>query len=111
MTIAVLYFKSLNRPFLVLGVERQLFYGLIALCLPIAISGRLMFSMDVLSFLLFLVFYTLGVLVTRIDPQVLAIAKRHLRFHPYYAPVPHIGASIPKLLPSVPIYQGQRGFV
>lgn len=42
----VTYFKSLNRPFTVLGVDRSLFYLFVAMGLAIAFSARLSWVMD-----------------------------------------------------------------
>jgi ABC-type multidrug transport system fused ATPase/permease subunit len=45
----VIYFKSLNRPFTVLGVDRSLFYLFVAIGLAIAFSARLALVMDVVA--------------------------------------------------------------
>jgi len=107
----VIYFKSLNRTFNVLGVDRQLFFLFVGLCLPIAFSARLAPIMDGMAVMTFLVLYVIGVLLTRVDNQMLAIYRRHIRYKKYYAANPGIHARIPLLKPSVPIYQGKRGLV
>lgn len=105
------YFKSLNRHFRVLGVDRQLFYLFVGICLPIAFSGRLSLPMDAIAVSIFIMFCTAGVLVTRVDDQVLAVFRRHIHFKKYYAANPGIHAALPKIKPSVPYYQGMRGLV
>lgn len=107
----VIYFKSLNRPFTVLGVDRSLFYLFVGLCLAIAFSARLSPVMDVAASLLFIVLHAMGVLVTRIDSHMLAIYRRHIHYKTYYAAHAGIHAVVPLVKPSVPVYQGQRGWV
>jgi type IV secretory pathway TrbD component len=105
------YFKSLNRTFNILGVDRQLFFLFLGLCLPIAFSARLKISMDIVALVVFLILHVIGILVTRIDNQLMAIYRRHIHYKNYYAANPGILAEIPLLRPSVPIYQGKRGLV
>ena len=106
-----IYFKSLNRPFNILGVDRQLFYLFVGLCLPIAFSARLALFMDAAALLLFVILHVIGVLMTRADNQMLAIYRRHIHYKKYYTANAGIHAKIPMLRPSVPVYQGQRGLV
>jgi type IV secretion system protein TrbD len=107
----LLYFNSLNRPFTVMGVERSLFFLILGICLPLAFSGRLRPMADAIGVGLFIVLHTLGVLVTRIDPNIIALYRRHIQYRRYYAPVTGIHASFSRLKPSVPIYQGQKGVI
>ena len=107
----VTYFKSLNRPFTVLGVDRSLFYVFVGLCLAIAFSARLSVTMDIVAGLVFLFLHVIGVLVTRVDSQILAVYRRHIHYHTYYAAQAGIHAKVPLVKSSVPIYQGQRGLV
>lgn len=104
-----LYFKSLNRHFHVLGVDRQIFYLIVGLCLPIAFSGRLSLLMDGLAFALFALLYVIGLLITRADPQMLAIYRRHIHYRKYYAAQPGIHAKVKLVKPSVPVYEGKQG--
>lgn len=106
-----IYFKSLNRPFNVMGVERQLFFLFVGICLPIAFSARLSLVMDVVALVLFIILYSIGVIVTRIDNQILALYRRHISHKKYYAYNAGIHAKIPLLRPSVPVYEGKRGLV
>jgi type IV secretory pathway TrbD component len=99
------YFKSLNRPFLVMGVERSLFYLLIGLCLPIAFSGRFRPWMDLMTVLVFSFLYIGGVILARIDSQMLVIFKRHIQYGRYYAAQPGIHAKIRPIRASVPSYK------
>ena len=102
-----LYFKSLNRPFTVLGVDRALFYLFVGLCLAIAFSARLSPVMDIVAGVVFLILHGIGVFVTRVDSQILAIYRRHIHYHHYYAAQPVLHAKIPSIKPSVPLYQGK----
>ncbi|MDX2165085.1 MAG: VirB3 family type IV secretion system protein [Gammaproteobacteria bacterium] len=106
-----LYFKSLNRQFQIIGIDRQLFFLLLGLCAPIAYSARFSFGMDIVAVVIFLVGYIGGIFITRSDPQLLKIYLRHIRYKNYYAPQSGIHASIRLVKPSVPVYQGQKGLV
>lgn len=108
---AAIYFKSLNRPFNIFGVDRQLFFLFVGLCLPIAFSARLSPIMDGVALLTFIILHIGGVLITRADNQMLAIYRRHIHYKKYYVAIPGIHAQIPILRPSVPVYQGKRGLV
>lgn len=106
-----LYFKSLNRQFHIMGIDRQLFFLLLGLCAPIAYSARFSVVMDLIAGMLFLVGYIGGVFITRADPQLLQIYLRHIKYKNYYAPLPGVHAPIRLVKPSVPVYLGQKGFV
>ncbi|MBS0359326.1 MAG: VirB3 family type IV secretion system protein [Proteobacteria bacterium] len=105
------YFKSLNRTFHILGVNRELFFLFVGLCLPIAFSARLIPMMDIVACGIFIVLHSIGVLVTRADSQMLAIYRRHTHTKKYYKAISGIHTKSPILKPSVPFYQGQRGIV
>jgi type IV secretory pathway TrbD component len=104
------YFKALNRNFHVLGVDRQLFYLFIGLCLPIAVSAHLSWMMDGITLLLFMMLYMAGVFITRIDTQMLTIYRRHIHYQRYYPAHPSPRAHNVLIKASVPFYQGKRGF-
>ena len=107
----VIYFNALNRPFTVLGVDRALFYVFVGLCLAIAFSARLSPVMDGVAVLLFMGLQSIGVLLTRLDPQILLIYRRHIHYRNYYAAQSGIHAKIPAVKPSVPCYSGKAGWV
>lgn len=107
----VCYFKSLNRHFNVFGVERQLFYLFLAFCLPIAVSSRFSLLMDGIALSVFLTLYTMGILITRADNQMLILFRRHMYYQKYYAAIPGVHAKTKLIKPSVPFYQGKRGLV
>lgn len=106
-----IYFKSLNRHFNVLGVDRQLFYLIVGLSLPIAFSGRLMVWADIIAVSVFIVLHTAGVLITKADNQMLALYRRHIHFKKQYAANPGIHAPVGLVKPSVPIYEGHGGLL
>lgn len=105
------YFKSLNRHFNVLGVDRKLFYLILAMCLPIAVSARFVPLMDGMALAIFMMLYIIGLLITRMDNQMVALYSRHIRYKKYYAPIAGIHADSRLVKASVPFYQGKRGFV
>jgi len=105
------FYQSLNRPFNVLGVDRQLFYLFVALCLPLAFAARLTPIADLIALILFMILHTIGVLITRADQQMLSIYRKHIHYQRYYNAQPGIHAKIPLIKPSVPFYQGKKGLV
>ncbi len=107
----VQYFEALNRPMLLLGVDRQLLLILVGLTVPIAFSASFNWLMDIIAGCLLLVGYAFGLILSRIDKQLIELYRRHIRFHHYYHALPGALASIPILRVSVPIYQGKRGLV
>jgi type IV secretory pathway TrbD component len=111
MDTEALYFKSLNRQFHIIGIDRQLFFLLLGLCAPIAYSARFAIGMDIAAIVLFLVGYIAGIFMTRADPQLLQIYLRHIKYRNYYAPESGIHSPIRLVKPSVPIYQGKKGLV
>jgi len=106
-----LYFKALNRQFYVMGIDRQLFFLLLGLCVPLAYSGHFALDINIIAVVLFTFGYIAAVFITRADAKFLPIYLRHIKYKSYYAPYPGIHAPIRLIKPSVPIYQGQRGFV
>jgi type IV secretion system protein VirB3 len=106
-----LYFSSLNRPFTIMGVDRKFFFFIVGLCLPIAFTAQFLPIMDAVAGSLFLVGYSIGLLMTRADPYMFAIYQRHIRYRKYYAPQSGIHARLRLVKPSVPVYQGKRGLV
>lgn len=92
------YFKSLNRPILIFGVDRSLFFISAGLCLPIAFSGHLAPMMDVITGLIFFSSYLAALWITRADPQMLALYRRYIQYHDQYSaqPVIYGPALIPK---------------
>lgn len=107
----VLYFTALNRPFTVCGVDRSLFYLFVGIGLAIAFSARLSFAMDIIAGAVFLGLQAIGVVVTRLDPHILLIYRRHIHLQSYYASHPSINAKIPLLKPSVPFYGVKRDLI
>lgn len=105
-----LYFKALNRDFHVLGVDRQLFYLFVGLCVPIAVSAHLNWVMDLIALFIFMTLYLAGVYITRLDKQILAIYRRHIHYQEYYPAHSSVHAKTILIKPSVPFYQGKRGF-
>lgn len=100
-----IFFQSLNRPFNVLGVDRQLFFLFVGLCLPIAFSARLTLIMDGVALLIFAALYVVGVLLTRLDNHILAIYRRHIHYQKYYAAIAGIHAPPPSLKPTILVQQ------
>jgi type IV secretory pathway TrbD component len=98
-----IYFQSLNRSFNILGIDRQLFFLFVGLSIPIALSGRLAPLMDLIALAVFVIFCAIGMVITRIDNQMLAIYRRHIHYQKYYAATPGAHAKIPLIKHSVPL--------
>lgn len=67
--------------------------------------------MDVIATLFFLVFYVVSRLLTRMDGQILAVYRRHVQYYKYYLAQPLIQSPVLAIRNSVPVYQGQKGFL
>jgi type IV secretory pathway TrbD component len=106
------FYQSLNRPFKIMGVERQLFFLILGITTPIAVAGQFSPQTDLVAFLLFIFGHIIGLLITRADPQMLGIYRRHIRYHRFYCSNAKINSIIAPIIPaSVPIFQGQKGLV
>lgn len=105
------YFKSLNRPILILGIDRSLFFLLIGLCLPIAFSGHLSWVMDMVAAIIFFICYLISLLITRVDAQILILYRRHIHYQLYYSAQPSLFSK--KIIPrvSVPLYSSKGGLI
>jgi type IV secretory pathway TrbD component len=108
---SVIYYQSLNRQFLVLGVERALFFLLLPLSLPIPFSAQFAPKMDLIAIVIFLFLHVAGVLITRADPNMIEVFKRHIHYRKYYDPIAGIHAQNKIIKPSVPYYVGKKGLV
>ncbi|MCE3239268.1 MAG: hypothetical protein K0R24_2249 [Gammaproteobacteria bacterium] len=105
------YYQSLNRQFLVLGVERSLFFLLVPLSLPLPFSAHFAPKVDLIALILFLCMHAVGVLITRADPSMIEVFKRHIHYRKYYDPIAGVHAQVKILRPSVPYYVGKKGLV
>lgn len=108
----MMYFKALNRPFLWCRVEKKFFFINILCSLPLAWSC--MFSiwwMDLLAVVIFFIGHTIGVMVTRADPQMVELYLKHTKYARYYAGQSTIHSKQLPIRDSVPFYQGKGGFV
>lgn len=108
---SMMYFHSLNRPFLMVGIDRLLFFPILGLSLLIAYSHFFGLVMDLVALGVFGFLYTVSLYICRIDPYILAIYKRHIRYASYYRAQPVIGTRAIRVCDSVPIYQGKRGII
>ena len=107
MTNAI-YFQSLNRTATLFGVDRSLFFLCVALCVPIAVSGRFSLLMDSMAVGLFMGLLAVSAWLTKADPEMLLIYRRHIRYARYYAAVPGVHAHLPLIKPSVPLYREKK---
>ena len=104
------YYQSLNKQFLIAGVEKKLFFLIAALTTPFAAAGHFTsWRLNVTTVVLFALVYSVGVVITRIDPQMFEIYKRHIRYNTYYHPLSRVGAKLGRIKPSVPNISGKTG--
>lgn len=108
---SIIFYQSLNRPILIFGVDRSIFFLSMGLCLPIAFSARFHWLMDLIAMICFSITIYLGRIINQADPQMIQIYKRHIRYSKYYNSQPSIHASIENIYPSVPFYNGQKGII
>jgi type IV secretion system protein TrbD len=77
--------RSLNRPQMMLGGERELVLFSALLAVLIVVSG-----MNLFSFLSGLALWSLAIAVLirmgRVDPELSKVYQRHIRYQPYYPP-------------------------
>ena len=107
----VIFYKSLNRKFHVLGVNQRLFYLLLPFSGSIAMAWGFKPEMILVAVIASVILHAIGVLVTKADDQMLEVYNRHRQYRAYYAPVAGIHAKVRKPQMSVPYYQGKRGLV
>lgn len=102
------YFHSLNKKPLVSGVNRELFNLISTLSIALAYSGRFLNVLaDFCAILLFVICIYFGRKISKVDPQILEVYKRHIHYKNYYPPISGIHASTPLLKSSVPFYEGK----
>ncbi|HAA02064.1 MAG TPA: conjugal transfer protein TrbD [Syntrophobacteraceae bacterium] len=77
--------RSLNRPQMMLGGERELVLFAALLAVLIVVSG-----MNLFSFLTGLALWSLAIAVLirmgRVDPELSKVYQRHIRYRAYYPP-------------------------
>jgi type IV secretory pathway TrbD component len=95
------YFKSLNRPILIFGVDRSLFFLSCGLGLPVAFSAHLAPVMDIIAATMFFVCYVMSLIITKIDSQIIILYRRHIRYHRYYTAQPTLNALL--ILPNASV--------
>lgn len=108
---SVQYFQSLTRPMRILGINRQIFSANMGIAIFIAYSGRFALSVDMVAGILFVTGHAAGLLLTRLDDDILPILKRHIHYAKYYEPLSVISAPPALVKHSVAFYEGKRGLV
>ena len=98
----MVYFQALNRATLIFGVERRLFFMLLAIASSLVLSSLFRPMMLVIGSLLFCLLLAAGRLLTKNDQTFLKVYQRHLRYRSYYDPVSFLKSPINSLCQSVP---------
>jgi type IV secretory pathway TrbD component len=107
----IVYFKSLNRPSLMMGVDRRFCILNAGISFLIALTSMFDWRCDILAVFFFLLVHAALVLMARIDALFYDLYCRHRRYPSYYRAQPTVHSVLPLRYPSVPVYQGQRGIV
>lgn len=102
------YYISLNRPHLILGVERRLFFVFLALSSLLVFTSLFRPLMVFISGILFCISMTIGRILTKNDANFLGVYKQHLRYRQYYEPIPFVLSPICAPSKSVPLFKRGR---
>lgn len=108
----MIYFRALNRPFLWLRVEKRLFFLNLLCSLPIAWSC--MFTslwMDMMALSIFVIGHAIGVMISRVDPLMMPLYLKHIKYNRYYLGQPTVHSLLPMIKNSVFVYEGKGGLV
>lgn len=102
------YYSALNRPQLIFGVERRLFFVLLALSSVLVLTSLFRPLMLLISSVLFCIGISVGRFLTRSDAAFLVIYQHHLRYQAYYEPLPHLLSPVTPPVKSVPLFKRGR---
>ena len=104
----LIYYHSLNKKPLTLGVNREFFSLSLTLCFLLVFSGRFVNLYSyVVAGILFAVAFFIGRKISAADPQIMEVYRKHINLKVYYPPISGIHARVAVLKPSVPFYEGK----
>lgn len=105
------FYHSINKNTLVFGkINKPAFDLLITLILAIAFSGKFInVYTDAFAGIFFIIGFILAKQLTRIDPQIVEVYRRHINYRSYYKPQSGIHALVKIIKPSAPFYDGLGG--
>lgn len=105
----LIFYHSLNKKPLTLGVNREFLSLTATLCFLVVFSGRFM---NLYSYItgggFFAIALFIGRKISAADPQIMEVYRKHIHIRSYYPPVSGIHAPIAALKPSVPFYEGKN---
>lgn len=78
------YYRCLNQPILMMGIDKGLFFLLFGLSSTLAFSAQFHWISDIVGLLVFMITYGIARFMTRIDPQIWPVYKRYIRYQSYY---------------------------
>lgn len=107
----VIYFESLNRSNLWLGIDPKLFLVILGLSGGIAISAQFHPLMLGVALLFFMITFWLVREACKADNQILQVYRTHIHYQKYYAPCAGIHAKSRLVKPSVPAIKNEGGIV
>jgi type IV secretory pathway TrbD component len=106
---AMSYYGALNRSLLIMGVERRLFFLIMALSSSVSFTALFQPLMIALSCIIFGLGLLVGRFLTRSDAQFFSVTQRHLRYQKYYEPIATVGSLIVRPERSVPAFKNKGG--
>jgi type IV secretory pathway TrbD component len=100
----VLFYQSLNRPFNIMGINKQLFFLVLSLSGSFISSGIFLWNVKsiLFGFVIFLISAAIARRMTLSDQDMILVYRRHILQKKYYAPVATFNAEVPRTLKSVP---------
>ena len=102
------FYHSMNKQTFIMGVNNEVFNLLLTISVAVAFSGRFInVFADILAVLIFVIGVALGKKLTKVDPQIMEVYRRHIHYRKYYAPTAGIHADSKIIKPSVPFYVGK----
>lgn len=102
------FYHSLNKQTFIMGANKEVFNLLATLCFAIVFSGRFInLIADLFAVLLFVFGLHFDRKLTKVDPQIMEVYRRHIHYRKYYPPIAGIHADNKIIKPSVPLYVGK----
>lgn len=96
------YFQALNRETLFFGVEKRLFFLMLALASSLVLTSLFTPSMLVFGSVILSIGLSIGQRLTKQDANFLSVYQRHLRYQQRYEPIPFLVSATAVPSPALP---------
>jgi type IV secretory pathway TrbD component len=87
--------RSLNRPHLLMGAERNLVLLVGVITAMVVFSGNISTVSVILGVVLWTISFWALLRMSKADPQMSRVYQRHIRYHAYYSARSCIAATLP----------------